>query len=183
MSEELSDPLVQPLSASDRDFLVTALTQSEDDMVEAFTTFSSNRVDLVEVCCGPNSLLSQVVEQFGGTSERIGLFNGFDMSTSKGLEKARRLVAQRRPRWLWFALPCGPTSPIQHLNELTPEGLARSLKRKQKSRKTCRNCVKLAEEHVLEGGDIGWEWPRNNEAWYFPEVKRFMKFYGAVNIK
>ena len=182
VSEELSDPLVQPLSASDRNFLVTALTQSEDDMVEAFTTFSSNRVDLVEVCCGPNSLLSQVVEQFGGTSERIGLFNGFDMSTSKGLEKARRLVAQRRPRWLWFALPCGPTSPIQHLNELTPEGLARSLKRKQKSRKTCRNCVKLAEEHVLEGGDIGWEWPRNNEAWYFPEVKRFMKFLEARDL-
>lgn len=161
--------------------LLESLRQSEDDCVEALAAFSGHRVDLIEVCCGPNSLLSQTVVEHGGTAERVGLFNGFDLSSNKGFEKAKKFIAAKRPRWLWFSLPCGPTSSIQNLNELTPEGLAKSLKRKRKSRQTVKNCVALAKEHVDGGNDIGWEWPRNNQAWHFPEMKRFLGYLEMVD--
>ena len=172
-----SEPFVKSLALEDRSFLTSTLKQTEEDVVEVLTTLKQDRIDLIEVCCGPNSLLGETVVSQAGKAERIGLFNGFDMSTKQGYEKARKFIARRNPRWLWFSLPCGPTSPIQNLtDELTPEGLTKSLKRKQKSRRTCKNCVALGKEHVERNGDLGWEWPRGNQAWNFPEVKWFLEF-------
>ena len=178
-SRDLSDAFVKTLDSETQCFLQQSLEQHEEDVVEVLASFPSNRVDLVEVCCGPNSLLTQVVVEMGGTAERIGLHNGYDMSTPKGLDKARQLIGKLRPRWLWFSLPCGPTSNIQNLNENTPEKLARSLKRKQKSRRTCRNCAQLGKEQILRGDQLGWEWPLGNQAWNFQEIREFLSFLEA----
>lgn len=172
----VDSPAMRSLTDEERVFLLDSLRSSESDLVEAFAQIPGEGCDLVEICCGPNSMLSQVVEELGGRAERIGLFNGYDMSTPKGLEKARKRIRELRPRWLWFSLPCGPTSPIQNLNELTPEMLEKSLKRKRKSRKTVKNCALLATEHVEVGGHFGWEWPRGNQAWHFPEIIRLVNF-------
>eukprot|EP00435_Cladocopium_sp_Y103_P060805 s110_g22.t1 len=141
---------VGTLDDPSRDLLVQSLSQAEEDVVEVLATFDSQRVDLVEVCCGPNSLLAETVISLAGTAERLGLFNGYDLSTPQGYEKAKKRIAQLKPRWLWFSLPCGPTSNIQNLNERTPEGLAKSLKRKRRSRGVSKVVLALAKEHVCD---------------------------------
>ena len=46
----------------------------------------AGRLDLLEVCAPENSTLTAAVQRRGGRAMRIGLHNGFDMSTSAGRE-------------------------------------------------------------------------------------------------
>ena len=37
-------------------------------------------------------------------------------------EKVQKIIDEKKPRWVWVSYPCGPTSHIQHLNEISEEG-------------------------------------------------------------
>ena len=128
-------------------------------------------MDVMEVCCEEDSLLVTMVEQRGGRGMRLGLFNGYDLLTDSGLQKAVQAVREHRPRVLWISMPCGATSPIQHLNELTPEARKKSMKRRQRSKKLVRNGVKLMNEQLCLGGEVLQEWPFPNDAWRQREVQ------------
>ena len=72
---------------------------------------------------------------------------------------------------MWFSLPCGPTSPLQHLNQKT-EVQIRNLKKKvRKSKKLVKSGKRLVLEQVNRGGDFAWEWPAPNDAWLFRDVR------------
>ncbi|CAJ1424831.1 unnamed protein product, partial [Effrenium voratum] len=132
-------------------------------------------VDLVEMCCPPDSSLAQMVLDLGGTAVRISEHN-MNLSTRAGLEQALDFVRKEKPRWLWASFPCGPTSQVQSLNELTPEAKEKSLMRKKKSRRLVRRGLQVLRVHVFEnGGQFAWEWPQSNQGWWFPEVQHFLK--------
>ena len=132
-------------------------------------------VDLVEMCCPPDSWLAQMVLDLGGTAVRISEHN-MNLSTRAGLEQALSFVRKEKPRWLWVSFPCGPTSQVQSLNELTPEAKEKSLMRKKKSRRLVRRGLQVLRVHVFEnGGQFAWEWPQSNQGWWFPEVQHFLK--------
>ena len=132
-------------------------------------------VDLVEMCCPPDSSLAQMVLDLGGTAVRISERN-MNLSTRAGLEQALDFVRKEKPRWLWASFPCGPTSQVQSLNELTPEAKEKSLMRKKKSRRLVRRGLQVFRVHVFEnGGQFAWEWPQSNQGWWFPEVQHFLK--------
>ena len=132
-------------------------------------------VDLVEMCCPPDSSLAQMVLDLGGTAVRISEHN-MNLSTRAGLEQALGFVRKEKPRWLWASFPCGPTSQVQSLNELTPEAKEKSLMRKKKSRRLVRRGLQVLRVHVFEnGGQFAWEWPQSNQGWWFPEVQHFLK--------
>ena len=136
---------------------------------------SNRQMDLLEVCCAPDSLLASMVNVMGGAAGRVTEAN-MNINTTAGLEEAKRCVRTEKPRWLWISFPCGATSPLQRLNELTPEGFYRSQQRKKKSRRLVRRGLELIRIHVFEnGGQFGWEWPKENEAWEWKEVKDFLK--------
>ena len=52
------------------------------------------QLDLMELCCEKDSLLSTYMEKGGGTAFRAGLFNGFDLMTEHGTQLA--IAAVRR---------------------------------------------------------------------------------------
>ena len=138
--------------------------------------FSPNvqrQLDLLEVCCPP--ALSAMVEKLGGTSARVTEKN-MNLSTTQGLQQALSMVRSEKPRWLWVAFPCGATSAIQNLNELTDEAWQKSMMKKKKSRRLVRRGLQLLRAHVFENdGEFGWEWPRHNEAWKWKEVQDFLR--------
>ena len=129
--------------------------------------------ELVELCCESNSGLSETWERMGGTALRIGLFNQCDLLRKAGTQKAMDLVRQFKPEYMWASLPCGPTSPLQRINERTMEGWIKSQRRKKKSRKLIHNALKVMELHLCQDGVLLQEWPKFNEAWEFPEVQKF----------
>ena len=71
----------------------------------------------------------------GGKAERAGLFNGCDLMKEDGRNRVRDIIRTRKPRWIWVSYPSGPTSPIQHLNEITESGWRKSIKRRQRHRR------------------------------------------------
>ena len=134
-----------------------------------------SHVDLLEVCCPPDSALAAMVEKLGGTSARVTEKN-MNLTTVDGLEAALQFVRKEKPRWLWVSFPCGATSPIQHLNELSEEAWLKSMARRRKSRRLVRRGLKLLRVHVFENdGDFGWEWPTVNDAWKWKEVQEFLR--------
>ena len=139
------------------------------------------QVDVMEVCCEEDSLLVKTVEQMGGTGVRLGLFNGFDLMSDSGLQRALEAVRFHRPKVLWISMPCGATSPIQHLNELTPEAWKKSQQRRRKSKKLVKNGVRLMAEQIWCGGQVLQEWPFPNDAWKQREIVDFWNTLASMD--
>ena len=100
---------------------------------------------------------------------------------SPQFERAKQFLKVVKPRWLWVSPPCGPTSPVQNLNQKTEKQIRNLENKVRKSRKLAKACVFLVQDHVEHGGDFGWEWPFTNGGWDFPVVKsltRWLAFRG-----
>ncbi|CAL1166991.1 unnamed protein product [Cladocopium goreaui] len=180
---------VRPKASADQTQVVTetskkaakrenATTAEEDyinaanEVMEEFFGKSSD-VELMEVCCPTDSRLVETFLNKGRSAIRIGL-PAIDLSKKKGLEELLRMIEKHRPAVLWFSLPCGPYSPIQELfNENTPEKLQQSELRKARSRRLMANGITAARRQVSLGGEIGWEWPRDNRGWNVATVRVF----------
>ena len=137
--------------------------------------------DVLELCCGPESLLIQAVHAAGGYGGRAGLHNHCDLTREEGVEKTLELLRLHRPRWIWASFPCGPTSAVQALNERTEEGMIKSRYRKRHARKVLRGGLRVLRAHLAQGGEIAWEWPKSNKAWRLPEVEHFWAELAEVN--
>ena len=150
------------------------LVEESDMIFKAHGGISSlQQWDVMELCCGPQSQLTEEVLKAGGRGGRIGLHNNCDLTKEEGVEKALELLKAHRPRWIWASFPCGPTSAVQALNERTPEGREKSVFRKRHARKVLRGGLRVLHEHLRMDGEIVWEWPRFNKAWKLPEVQEF----------
>ena len=92
--------------------------------------FDPKRIDLLELCAPWDSPLAAAVERQGGTVLRLGLHNGYDMSTRRGLLGALAVVRRVRPRYVHMSPPCFPFSVMQNANQRTPEQIE-ALERKK----------------------------------------------------
>lgn len=74
---------------------------------------------LLEVCCEPDSVLSeQCIKKFGPESAtRVAHWNGGDIETPEGIAHVKQLMLDQRPLVIWISPECGPYSPMQHLNQ------------------------------------------------------------------
>ena len=164
------------VSDAEKDLIVQSLREAGERLEESLMSVDQSTCDLMEVCCGPESLLSQRVQDKGGVSFRVGLSNNMDIGTQNGLFRAREFANIVKPRWMWFSIPCGPNSPIQEMNKRNPQQVERLRQKIKKSKKEIRGAIKLAVDQISRGGHIGWEWPHNNRAWQFHEVREFLSW-------
>ena len=178
LSHELEDgvqSLERDLLASEKALIAQSLERAAHEIEEAFVELGKSTCDLMEVCCGPNSSLTQTILEKGGVSFRVGFSNKMDMSTTHGTSRAREFAELVRPRWMWITTPCGSYNPNQNTNQNNPQQVQSLITKQKKSRKIIRNCVRMAKDQILRGGHLGWEWPRNNLAWNLPEVVSFFQ--------
>ena len=87
--------------------------------VFAFEELTERRCDLLEVCAPWDSPLSEAVEKAGDWAIRIGLHNGYDLSTKEGLHKAMYLLRKVRPKYVHVSPPYCPFSCMQNANQRT----------------------------------------------------------------
>ena len=92
---------------------------------------------------------------------------------ASGREKVQKIIDEKKPRWVWVSYPCGPTSHIQHLNEISEEGWWQSMRRKQRARRLVKHGNEILLKYIQNGGKLVWERPRYNEGWHLPEVRSF----------
>ena len=62
------------------------------------------------------------MEKFGPESAvRVSHWNGGDIETKQGRELIKRQILEKRPLLVWISPECGPYSPMQNLNQRTPQ--------------------------------------------------------------
>ena len=86
------DSEVEQFFCNARDDVVTNLVGAIKDLTH------KQRMDLVEVCAPWDSPLSDAVDLEGGFSFRMGLHNGFDLTSEKGFRKAAQFLRKQKPR-------------------------------------------------------------------------------------
>ena len=113
-----------------------------------------------------DSPLSHEVEKQGGKAMRLGVHNGFDLSTRNGYLKAAQVFRENRPRLAHFSPACFPWTQMQNINQRTPSQCEELHEKREHSRKILKNLHKLAELQVDElGGDISGEQPWTAKSW------------------
>ena len=133
----------------------------------------SSRLFLLEVCCDESSALGEAAEKVGLSYFRAGLFNQHDLTDPHGPCRVLDLVRARKPKHVWISTECSSFSPMQNLNQRTPEQV-KSLKQKQhEARKQHVAAMVVAYWGRHHGAEVHWEWSRRCRAWKWPNMDRF----------
>lgn len=104
-SSEQHQEIFCQISDNQKPYFKQALEEYEAHVVKTMRDLTSERVDLLEVCCPWDSPLSAAVVEAGGQAFRMGIHNGYDLATKAGLTKALETLRQLRPRYLHVSPP------------------------------------------------------------------------------
>ena len=147
-----TEPL-RPLSGSETQRLVNHAEEYAREAHAAFRDLlpAASEVALMEVCCPPDSQLSETFLRHGLTTIRLGL-PATDLSTKAGLAEVLMMVDKWRPSFMWLSLPCGPFSPLSE--PLSEAQWAQSQARQRKARRLIRHGLAVARRQLLFGGSL-----------------------------
>ena len=105
---------VEQLFCNARDDVVNNLVGAIKDLTH------KQRMDLVEVCAPWDSPLADAVDLEGGFSFRMGLHNGFDLTSEKGFRKAAQFLRKHNPAMFMLLLPVSPGVPYKTATRRIP---------------------------------------------------------------
>ena len=131
-----------------------------------------------EVCCRPDSSLTQECARQGLHARRKSIENGYDLEKASTVKQLKEDMRAERPGRGWFSLKCTEWTNIQNINQRTPQQIEVLKRRRWKSRKMMRNALEVIEEGIntIEGYKFYWEWPKSAYAgWNQDEMKKFIQ--------
>ena len=170
----------KPLKKTEKEGLSKLQCWHSNDTMSSFDAVTGHRMDLIEVCAPWDSPLTQEVESRGGKAMRLGLHNGYDLSSRQGFLKAAKAVRTNKPRNLHFSPPCFPWSQMQNINQRNPEQCANLQEKREHSRQLLKNLLKLAEiQHYELGGDTSGEQPWTATTWKEKTWAKMTKMAGG----
>ena len=179
MEQDSGSEELKPMSRKDQLWFSEIASQSEAVFVQTFREVTP-QVDLVEVCAPWDSPLSQSVIDHGGKAVRIGIHNGYDLSTKAGCAKAIRLVRELRPRYVHVSPACDPWTSVNNANQRNPHQIENLQQKRSYSRRILRSCQKVVELQRCElQGDAGGEHPLRAQSWGEPTFKRMVQLWGG----
>ena len=69
--DNAQSPLLMPLSEDKKAMLCESLEGAHEELVHELLSVEASVCDLIEVCCGPNSSLSNELNHHGGSAYRV----------------------------------------------------------------------------------------------------------------
>ena len=125
------------------------------------------RDGLWEVACSETSWLTDCAAQHGIAARRINFKNGFDIYQYECWEKMAALRRTRRPKKIWFSVPCTKWCQWTNVNYNTPERreVLETMRRRE------RRMLRWAKDFVLQALTeddnlcIYWEWTHPCSGW------------------
>lgn len=132
-------------------------------MLGLFTNFHDlvvepHQVDVWEICCSPQSWLSEACTQEGLKCQRINLANGFDLNRPHTFESMTELYKIQRPKRLWISMRCTLWCAWTSLNYNTPERVELLESKRRKERKVLRNLKRWLERNVIDDHTVHVFW-------------------------
>ena len=147
---------------------------------------SSQRTMFLEICCSPDSILTETIQSLTGKPEaasRCSHWNCGDLSTGEGVKHILQRLEIERPVHVWLSPPCGPYSPLQNGNCRTPEQQqALEAKRAEAMRIYVGACI-IFHECVQRGIHVSLELSERCQAWRLPlfyNLKQKYSLYDSV---
>lgn len=136
----------------------------------------SGRIFLLEVACSETSVLSQeAFKQLGSdAAQRCSIWNGYDLTSSEGRSKLKKLISQTRPVHVWISCDCGPYSPLQRLNQKSIEQQKALEEKRSYALQEYLGGIEIAEYAMNRGSFVHWELSERCEAWKLPAISEFV---------
>ena len=137
---------------------------------------------VVELCCGPSSLLGQE-SQAKGLKVLRATRTSHNLTTDAGRRKLDQDVGELLKHecvHLWASLPCKPWS---RLNEMNGKKLGKKFREylegiRDESIELLKVFIKTAKKVIAAGGTVSFEWPAYCLGWQIPGLEDFFKQYG-----
>ena len=139
------------------------------------------RLDLLEVMCEPDSLLTQTFHNRTGRSDsacRCSLWCGHDLSTPGGLSVVLEQIRVLKPRNVWLAPPCGPFSPLQNINQRTPAQLQDLKAKRANATRIYESTLEIVKVCIQLGIHVAVELSERSEAWRLPVLQKLRLHMG-----
>ena len=138
---------------------------------------NKSRCQLLEVCCSPESILSQkCLDGFGPDSAvRVAHWNGGDIETTKGRQYIKTLLEEKRPKCTWISPECGPYSPMQRLNQRTDKQKQELQLKREHARKQYEGALEVAFHAHQLGLVFVVELSEKCEGWQLQMFQDFQK--------
>ena len=143
----------------------------EDDFSRCWNMLvEKNRLMLLEVCCAADSVLTATCQQkFGEESaRRVSFWNGGNVETPEGVKLVKDMITEQQPRLVWLSPECGPYSPLQHLNQKTPEQRQSLDSKRKQARKQYEGVSEIAQHAHSLGLTFVIELSERCEGWGLP---------------
>ena len=128
-------------------------------------------VQLWEVCCSPQSALTQGVLR-NHRAERLTLPE-WDFAAECTGHRAKVFLKRSLPQRVWISIPCTAVSNMQQLAKKTKRW-KRSLRGKLHStRIMLRNVLRIARQQLRGRRLMYFEWPAFSRGWQLRSLRRF----------
>ena len=134
-----------------------------------------SRVELLEIACEPDSILSKTFQDKTGRSDaacRSSLRCGHDLATREGLLLVLEQVRSLRPKRLWISPPCGAYSPLQNINQRTPAQIQALKSKRATANLIYASTLEIAKTCLQIGIHVTVELSERCEAWRLPVFQK-----------
>ena len=138
----------------------------------------AGRDGLWEVACAPHCWLSGAAEEHHLQPRRINLHSGYDLCKASTWDHLRELRRLRKPRRVWFSLPCTKRCQWTSLNYRTLERQEVLETARRKERRLLWHVNRFIKESIDDGDDAGYyfEWPWPCFGWRQQPMEDLAKF-------
>ena len=135
---------------------------------------------LMEVACGPDSLLSSTMQEITGckhTAQRFALWNQHDLRSSDGVKSVLTAIDRLEPNHVWLAPECGPYSMMQNINQRNDKRRADLELKRRDALKQYVGCAIIFQYCIQKGIHVTWELSQTCQAWRLPLLQRLASKY------
>ena len=133
---------------------------------------------LLEVACSPESRLSAEVQRQAGYESaaiRCSHWNGCDIGTGEGVKQVILQIDHLEPNSVWISPECGPYSPLQAINQRTPEQRQELEEKRRIALKQYVGAACVYEHCIQKGIHVTWEFSEKCQAWRLPLLQKLEK--------
>ncbi|CAK8992833.1 unnamed protein product, partial [Durusdinium trenchii] len=143
-----------------------------ESLVNEKTNGSDPRPFLAEVYTTAQHVSKVARDRGHAVGPALSLETGWNFLLASHRERAKKQLAQDKPFCLVLAFPCGPFSPLQHLNT---KGKLSWPRRLEEGRVLMRFALELADMQLKAGRHCIIENPKPSAAWREPEMRKFLE--------
>ena len=141
---------------------------------------NGGRAVLMEVCCGPQSILTEAVQQATGVAtaaSRCALWNACDVGSKEGLQLVKDRIRLEQPQLVWLSPPSSAYSPLQTMNQNTGAQAEALLQKRLEARRMYQGCCAVMHYAIQQGCHVVWEMSERCLAWRLPMIQKIREQY------